>query len=1676
MMVIGLLMSSSFPCSDGLAISSAQRQTKQSIINGQIQVTVAQWDLEFDEDIYFWSGPPCAPGLALPHNTPEAVAANPCWAGCDFATKGSGCGLAFNSSDPTCVAQCEAHPEREKLCNGGDDWVVLEPDQESPVLMARYGYDTFLRMNWLKPGQGFKIDIISLNAHTSFGGFPSLAAYSSSHYCYGSNDPDPWGMVCPSSQCFNYGTHLIAVGLTPKDGHFEYEVDFSVIVRTFQTASGPRVLTPPADVPATFPVSVSPFHTPLQFGVTADVYFAPFETLRFFQLTTMYCGMVSLQTEPSVWNRTVGRYALGLSTNPANPVPVDPFTDIIFAQGTNRALWVCPPDDETPAILYIAVSRLTFSFDDPLWSDELHYLTVDVPRSGTDWRVYKFGDHPTAPKATAVPWIVEDVYTKYTSFPIVNNFADGVGANSMELTCPDPDNATLTKQFLCRAGSSGYGTCLDFLLVHPSLPFPSTLTPVPQIVRDLNRGLFSVVNYSQPQTRPRSISAMLLLAYSFEKSDTQYPLGPNWPELLPQCQLSLVTASPFASLEGMWLQQDLQPPEVEPSCDLEQLTSILDGIQQNIKNLRANPSDALTQRVKTDLSTFLPAWQACNQLVQTVLMNATSQDVVVPETEICLTADPSDPCCDPNSSWFGCCQPRTIDANISWWIEDTATVEGLCGNPTCLSPVLADYASQTSFEEIGGCLVPLPQETAALAAYRQCLIDDFGEDYMTRTCVIDADCQSALTVDRAFCSQITHTCGLNYTASLSPFFNCLADTMPTPVRISMLQRNNWLSRADQLATLLQDKFGGATGCLTDAGSPWSPLNWYLTYFSGTGCADIPYSSADPTRQLPPWADLRAGAFCPGIVWEGKDRTFLCGTTTVCNWDPADCQNLTNTDPNSFCGVCETPASCFELPAANSASLCQQQQSVCFLANGTLRTDLTADQCANTFSCSMSCPGGQPCTGPTDCEAQGYCQLRDDVFTAIQNSPWSQGYEGTGFCVQPMSPENNPDCGLLYAGAIPSSYGCVVYGDCVSVTDLTCTANYLTPQSCAAAGGTWYDEQTTKAQCLAATGCQVDNSISSSSRLGSTLLAPKNSSECRQCGGQEVTLSTWVAGRWLGGTSRPTQWLPRQRVSVDTLTDRYIDFRALFLEIYFSSVAALSFQLENNLQCTYSGVGFSVGLAVCDCTTNFSTQCYPTQEGIDIGRGQVCPHSPVVITAYPAILIANNESLAASYVDECVNFALIRQPAVEFARLPAGVVTTGFVHRPQQQRSKESYEVVVNDGGAIVGQLIGDPIKLEFSSDRDQRALHTLRVCLAPSSNIRVQNLQRFSVYDLAYLSGSGKFVPLGLTSAFNGSYICGDILFTKLPTSNRQFAPVMRSPNYNKQSNERLSSGEVALMYVVASLYAVLFAITMTQVIRLIALSGFSVLTPTNLLWLIFALMVCIRSIYFYLVAADVLGQPDSLELVDMWMIDLPTLLYLIGNLLIALSFLFLHMGAHDYTHFQKQSFWLVTATITLLLLLIFVATLLAFNYVVVEQQGLTGPPLCPTYDDRSQQASIIRTVYEAVILFVSICIALIALVFSAVITKELERVGSTMILKIGIVSSLGIIADSLAFLIYYAINQPHPYFAIVLIFTEILPILFIVLTLSTHQIKNTSQNSSLTRAGRGSSGGSAGLRRESID
>src|SRR3989338_4484703 len=177
---------------------------------------------------------------------------------------------------------------------------------------------------------------------------------------------------------------------------------YSVIVSRFRVEEGARHIEPPEGMPVSLPINVGiplgpnlTTHQPIEFGVTYDVPFAPYQAAACYSLTTPYCGLAVVQHQVGDFlPQSIPRHAIGLSVD-GTLFPVSLVSDIIFADSSFKAIYICPLPHEELTTLILCPARYAGSEDAiKMEGPALHYITVDVPRLGTDWKRWRLGSSP----------------------------------------------------------------------------------------------------------------------------------------------------------------------------------------------------------------------------------------------------------------------------------------------------------------------------------------------------------------------------------------------------------------------------------------------------------------------------------------------------------------------------------------------------------------------------------------------------------------------------------------------------------------------------------------------------------------------------------------------------------------------------------------------------------------------------------------------------------------------------------------------------------------------------------------------------------------------------------------------------------------------------------------------------------------------------------------------------------------------------------------------------------------------------------------------------------------------------------------------------------------------------------------------------------------------------------
>jgi hypothetical protein len=404
-------------------------------------------------------------------------------------------------------------------------------------------------------------------------------------------------------------------------------------------------------------------------------------------------------------------------------------------------------------------------------------------------------------------------------------------------------------------------------------------------------------------------------------------------------------------------------------------------------------------------------------------------------------------------------------------------------------------------------------------------------------------------------------------------------------------------------------------------------------------------------------------------------------------------------------------------------------------------------------------------------------------------------------------------------------------------------------------------------------------------------------------------------------------------------------------------------------------------------------------------------------------------------------ALYRTAAGVLSEPIANDVAMTFVD-PLSSHINNTFAVVRNANDVIIGQICSDVMTLEssFPSNFVESGVfpeYSIDVCFYPDPTIPLT--PGYSNYDLGIRTGSSKyFVPMGLKTvnvSSDGS-VCFFGIVMAIPEADLVLIKTL--PNYD--SIQQFTSAETGLIYTSAVLYA-LGSVLIFLMWLIVPMSlSFSMISLQSFLLMTF------RSVYFFVLVTQVLATGGLLEYI---LVEIPTFFYLgIFFQILIMSYFTIH------TRESKAIVWAFISFSIFLVWLSFAAIIIAMSLVPI--QGTTSRECecrIVVTTSPSNDAQIIRIVYKSVILVVSLLV-----VFSVIVLWRSLLLAQTRKLFYQIlVFSFCLFLNCLAFVVYYAINQPSAYFLIALWVTELAPVVGLVFLLAYPELwvwKNTLKSS----------------------
>jgi hypothetical protein len=406
---------------------------------------------------------------------------------------------------------------------------------------------------------------------------------------------------------------------------------------------------------------------------------------------------------------------------------------------------------------------------------------------------------------------------------------------------------------------------------------------------------------------------------------------------------------------------------------------------------------------------------------------------------------------------------------------------------------------------------------------------------------------------------------------------------------------------------------------------------------------------------------------------------------------------------------------------------------------------------------------------------------------------------------------------------------------------------------------------------------------------------------------------------------------------------------------------------------------------------------------------------------------------------CVNVSVSVVSGHAYSRAPESPIALPFLQTNYDLIGNNTYAVVTNHKGVVIGQIAGSMIHLQVESNL-RSFLLDVSPCLSLDLSMKQTDGTDYSVYDLGILSASGSIQPLGLKVASNKSsihstgVICFDVFF--ISENFTSFILIERVSNYENMN--AYTNAEEAIVITSGVLFC--FGALVMMVLHLI--TTFNV--PVAIVGIQSFCLLSFRGVYFLVLSADIIPIGG---LLDFALIEIPTFIYIgifIEIILASYQFFIDRQGAK---RISKNMLILLNVMALLLNWIVFAAIMIAMAFssnTSVEQRTCN----CQISHgiQQSDSAQIIRIVYKSIVLVSAVCVV----GFTRYFRYEVLKAGGLQVLYHQVVFlSLGLFFDCVAFVIYDAVNSPTAYFLIVLWFTELLPICTLngVLTTLTNRV-----------------------------
>ena len=482
----------------------------------------------------------------------------------------------------------------------------------------------------------------------------------------------------------------------------------------------------------------------------------------------------------------------------------------------------------------------------------------------------------------------------------------------------------------------------------------------------------------------------------------------------------------------------------------------------------------------------------------------------------------------------------------------------------------------------------------------------------------------------------------------------------------------------------------------------------------------------------------------------------------------------------------------------------------------------------------------------------------------------------------------------------------------------------------------------------------------------------------------------------------------------------------------------------------------------DNTNNMALECLAEScnDSFLVSQIETCPDQTLRVSTPNAVITLTMPDTTLSV---CVFVRINSSSILAFAEPATKAVGMTFV-RVNGSDVKNEFSVIQNEKRYVVGQMMSDVITIErdFPEYFDMSQMGSVPTivdicfeCIFCSSNGddndgdggRVD--PRFTVFDIGRNISEVGFRAMGIPISMtiedgDNQLVCfSDVVISDTSTKLVLVKRMKKYENYNV-----ITAMERGVLLCSCALYGVGgVMIVMAQV------AFCSLYIKVNLI-LIAGLSIClmvIRSVYFGLIAENSIR---SGSMTDYILVEIPTFFYLqiLVQILVSVyrftdSASILRTSSIQMRKVEEQKTTSGWGVMALWWLIVWIG----FGCVVFGLSQVKTTATIDKYCDcrmsdvlqPSNIALYVRIGCKSVILILSLFVFVMMIVFG----RSLLARSPSIFYQI-VITSFFLCLNCIAFVIYYSVNQPTPYFVIVLWFTELIPILCLNLVISEPGIK----------------------------